>query len=53
MLVGGPGLKMNAKKHMDSIHLDEKYVAQLLLGNSEINIFDRENNSIHNTTQLK
>jgi hypothetical protein len=24
MLVGGPGLKMNAKKHMDS-HLDEKY----------------------------
>lgn len=25
MLVGGPGLKMNAKKHMDSIHLDEKY----------------------------
>ena len=27
-------------------------MAQLLLGNSEINIFDRENNSIHNTTQL-
>jgi len=28
-------------------------MAQLLLGNSEINIFDRENNSIHNTAQLK
>lgn len=25
MLVGGPDAKMNAKKHMDSIHLDEKF----------------------------
>lgn len=25
MLVGGPNMKMNAKKHIDSIHLDEKY----------------------------
>lgn len=25
MLVGGPDTKMNAKKHMDSIHLDEKH----------------------------
>ncbi|HXV89449.1 MAG TPA: hypothetical protein VD710_10225 [Nitrososphaeraceae archaeon] len=24
MLVGGPDAKMNAKKHMDSIHLDEE-----------------------------
>jgi hypothetical protein len=28
-------------------------MAQLLLGNSEINIFDRENYSIHNIAQLK
>ena len=25
MLVGGPDLKMNAKKHMNNIHLDEKF----------------------------
>jgi hypothetical protein len=33
MLVGGPDTEMNAKKHMNSIHLDEKYDGRPLLGN--------------------
>jgi len=47
MLVGGPDAEMNAKKHMNSIHLDEKYD-----GSATIREFlkERENYSAHNTT---
>jgi hypothetical protein len=47
MLVGGPDAEMNAKKHMNSIHLDEKYD-----GSATIREFlkERENYSTRNTT---
>lgn len=46
MLVGGPDAEMNAKKHMNSIHHDEKYD-----GSATIREFlkERENYSTRNT----